>query len=448
MPTLHEIDRELARRDFHYFLKWSRPDWNWDWPHIVALAEKVQQTMDGEAKPWLLAEIGPQYGKTQLMTVGLCVWLLLRYPGIRIAICSYSQDSADRMSYDARQLAESIGIKFASNRNAVREWMIEGGGKVRAVGVGASLTGFPVDVALVDDLIKDYAESVSASVREGIKTWITTVLRTRRPQKGFVTGTPWHEDGPQTFFRNKYGSIFHELVLPSFAEENDPLGREPGEVLCEERWPRETLELEQSADPHNFQALHQCKPTPRAGVMFKVANFGFCDRKDVPPNLRTIIRWDFGYSDGKGDYSVGVVMCGPDVSGRFYIVEVVRGQWGPQELDKQVLALAQRWGPTVTSVVPQDGGSGKHVVAAMYRLLAGYPIQYVVEARQGGKEVRAMPYASQVNVGNVVLVRGPWNVDFVEEHRQFPNGKHDDQVDPAAGALTLLAVPVSRGAVA
>jgi predicted phage terminase large subunit-like protein len=60
----------------------------------------------------------------------------------------------------------------------------------------------------------------------------------------------------------------------------------------------------------------------------------------------------------------------------------------------------------------------------------------------GDKVVRARPFASQVNAGNVVMLRAPWNDAFREELRTFPAGLHDDQVDAASRAFQGLLGPV------
>jgi len=73
-------------------------------------------------------------------------------------------------------------------------------------------------------------------------------------------------------------------------------------------------------------------------------------------------------------------------------------------------------------------------------LLAGYPATTSPET--GDKVVRARPLASQVNAGNVIMLRGPWNDAFTGELRTFPNGAHDDQVDAASRAYNaLIAAP-------
>lgn len=56
----------------------------------------------------------------------------------------------------------------------------------------------------------------------------------------------------------------------------------------------------------------------------------------------------------------------------------------------------------------------------------------------GSKEVRAEPFAAQVQAGNVWLHAGPYVQDLLDEFETFPNGAHDDQVDAAAMAFARL----------
>ncbi len=39
------------------------------------------------------------------------------------------------------------------------------------------------------------------------------------------------------------------------------------------------------------------------------------------------------------------------------------------------------------------------------------------------------------------LVTGDWNADFVNGHADFPGGRCDDQVDPAANGYSLITDP-------
>ena len=55
------------------------------------------------------------------------------------------------------------------------------------------------------------------------------------------------------------------------------------------------------------------------------------------------------------------------------------------------------------------------------------------------KMVRANPWLARAEQGKVVLVRGPWVADFLNEVCAFPEAEHDDQVDAVSGAVQMLA---------
>jgi predicted phage terminase large subunit-like protein len=158
----------------------------------------------------------------------------------------------------------------------------------------------------------------------------------------------------------------------------------------------------------------------------------------IPAALSHVRRWDMAATAGGGDWTVGVLMAGPDSDGRFYVVDVVRGQWEPSERDRIIRQTSELDGKSVKVVGPQDpGAAGVQAAQAFVRLLSGFSV--TTERETGDKVTRADPFAAQVNAGNVSLVRGDWVREFIEELRRFPHGSHDDQVDAAAGAFSRLA---------
>lgn len=121
-------------------------------------------------------------------------------------------------------------------------------------------------------------------------------------------------------------------------------------------------------------------------------------------------------------------------------MDVVRGQWAAPQRERVIRQTAELDGTGVEVWVEQEPGSGgKESAESTVRNLAGYRAH--MERPTGEKSVRAEPYSVQVEAGNVKLVQGGWNKAFVEEHKTFPVGKHDDQVDGASGSFNKLAVP-------
>ena len=87
-------------------------------------------------------------------------------------------------------------------------------------------------------------------------------------------------------------------------------------------------------------------------------------------------------------------------------------------------------------VEQEPGSGGKESAEATLRMLSGY--RCYADKVTDSKEIRAEPFAAQVQGGNVYLLPGDWNTDFLDECESFPNGRFKDQVDAASGAFARL----------
>jgi predicted phage terminase large subunit-like protein len=155
---------------------------------------------------------------------------------------------------------------------------------------------------------------------------------------------------------------------------------------------------------------------------------------------RSVRYWDkAGTTDG-GAYTAGVLMHMMH-DGRLVIGYVVRGQWSALEREQKINDKAQAKGHSYQIIVEQEPGSGgKESAENTIRMLSGFRV--FADRVTGSKEVRAEPFAAQVQAGNVWLVAGDWNHSFLDEMESFPSGKYKDQVDAAAGAfMRLVSVP-------
>ena len=175
------------------------------------------------------------------------------------------------------------------------------------------------------------------------------------------------------------------------------------------------------------------------GDRFKREWFGSA-LPEHPAFLTSWVRyWDKASTDSAGDYTAGVLMGRG--GGLFYVLDVVRGQWSPAQrksVMKQVTQADAALCPRYAIWQEQEGGSGgKESALATIEDLAGYDVH--AETVTGSKVVRANPFAAQCEVGNVKLIAGPWNADYLNELCAFPEGPHDDQVDASSGAFAKLA---------
>jgi len=437
-----ELDRLLkANPTFSEWYPTTVPAYYGPAKHIDYICGVIDRVVNGDLRRVTLS-MPPGHAKTDTVTVRLPIYWGQRNPNDAIVFTGYSQEFAEKsLSRPAKNLADDLGILDKSS-NAMAEWRLKNGARLVARGVGSAPTGInPISLLVCDDPINSREQAESETVRNSIWDWWTgSIVQRFWPQtRVFVIATRWHEDDLIGRIKATEDPTWTHINLPAIAEDDDELGRFPGEALWPEQKPVEFLEAQRSEmGDYNFQSLFQGSPTARGGSLFKISNFKFVPESELPPMVARVRKWDIAASSGKGDYTAGVLI-GRDANGRFYVLDSVRFQEGTDQRNKLMLDVAKRDGRSVKILVPEDPGSaGKDQALGFIRMFAGYRVAKVRET--GSKETRADGFASQVNAGNVTIVKGSWNRDYVEELRKFPNGKHDDMVDASSGAFSDIAL--------
>lgn len=413
----------------------------WDAPHLLHVRERLQAITDGDL-PGLIVELPPRHGKSEMITMRYPVYRLARNPEQRVIVGSYNQTLANKFSRRARKIATLAGLPVARDRKAAEEWDTEQGGTFRAVGVGAGVTGQGADLIVIDDPVKNRREAESATYREAVWDWFTNDLYTRREPGAAVVivMTRWHlDDLVGRVLASPFARDWERVRIPALAEDDDPLGRAPGEALWPARFTADDLAQIRTVLGRDFDALYQQAPIAREGGMFRLADLARYVEA-VPAVARRVRYWDTASSDGHGDRTAGVLMAEAD--GVYYIEDVVLGQWASAERKRIQRATAERDNARHFGAVKQwqqqePGSGGKDQANDFIRLMAGIPCS--TEPARQNKELGAEPLAAQVQGGNVRVLRGAWNAEFVDELVAFPSGRFDDQVDGAAGAFRQLA---------
>src|SRR5690606_20519524 len=95
---------------------------------------------------------------------------------------------------------------------------------------------------------------------------------------------------------------------------------------------------------------------------------------------------------------------------------------------KLIRATAEADGVGVSVSIPQDPGAAGKVVRQEYIAhLSGFNARKLIES--GDKVTRAEPFSAECENGNVYLVEGAWNTEYLDELCLFPGGNRKDVAD-------------------
>lgn len=474
------LRRREARRGLIKFAQYVDPLYVPDAFHIdvAAALEKVER---GEILK-LLIVAPPQHGKSRITSEIFPAYMLGKHSNDPGVIASYGADLAHSKSKEARQIVESaeyralfgdLGphsvtpeidpIDTNDESRSIDEWHLSypHRGKLRAVGIGGALTGFPAKWAVIDDPVKNLAEARSEVKRQEFKDWYRSVLRTRIQQGGAIViiMTRWDADDAAGWLLREQPGEWTVLRYPALAETQedrdinnkllglpeglpDPLGREPGEPLAPHRFSREALlEIKKDAGSLIWAGLYDGMPRKAEGNMFKRHWFPIVDA--APRKGKRVRYWDkAGTEGGDGARTIGLLMLEAE-DGLIYIEDVVGGWFSSLQRETTIKQTAEqdaiRYGSksAVKIWIEQEPGSGgKESAESTIRNLKGFVIK--ADRPSGDKDTRLEPFAAQCEAGNVKLVRGSWNEDYIEEMIAIPNGKRRDQGDASSGAFNRL----------
>lgn len=449
----------------------------YQWPgyklgrHHILIAKYLEKVERGEIDR-LMITVPPRHGKSMEASEFFPAWFMGRNPDKYVVISTYAQDLADDFGRKVKaQLEDPLfqqvfpGVSVANDSRSARRFsvkneageLIEGGfehrttrqGAFYAVGVGGPLTGRGAHLLIIDDPVKNREEAESEVIRKKTKDWYTSTAYTRLMPGGaiIVIQTRWHEDDLAGWLQAEHKHEGWVIVnLPAIAQENDVLGRAPGEALWPEQYDIPALErIKRALPPRDFSALYQQSPSPETGDYFKKDWIHLVDH--VPPRASMTVYGgsDYAVTADGGDYTVHAVL-GIDSEGSPWLLDLWRQQTASDKWVDAFCALVRKWKPI--GWAEEQGqiksGVGPFLVKRMMQTQA-YVAREQFSTRGGDKAVRAQSFRGLIATTGLRIQRdAPFLSDLISEMMSFPVGVHDDQVD-ALGLIGQLLDRMSMG---
>ncbi len=440
---------------------------NWDWqmpPHLRICNQKLLDLTwcDGGAR--LMVNFPFQHAKSSLFSKAYPAFKLLWRPETRIVLVAHEEDYAiNEFGLTVRDIIEKfgpdLGVELKKDLKAKGEWKIKGheGGMV-CKGPHGGVTGRPADEFIIDDLIRDPQEAMSAAKLDNDWRWYMTVVfgRLRRLTNLVVVGTRW--SGKDIFGRiveqaSRTKEQWDHIKFKAIAEENDVLGRQPGEALWPEQVPLSHLQIAKKEFGPWFSAAWQQEPVAEGGNLFKpwgwptYADLG--DAYSLPDatnkillksDVCIIVTVDWATSERRTADPTAIGVFGLTPDGRLLVLEVVNERLKVEDAVPRLAQVCRVWDPALVGV---EANGFQAALANECRRWASIP-----EVRRlhpgvaaNAKMRRSLPAMLMGQNGRILLPSSSqtWQEEYCRQLAAFSgvNDDHDDMVDVTSYAAMM-----------
>lgn len=285
--------------------------------------------------------------------------------------------------------------------------------------------------------------------------------------------TRWHEDDlVGRLLNDDYEGDpkdWQVISLPAVAEENDVLGRAPGDPLFSplltetaQQATERLVVVRRSVGSYVFSAMFQQRPAPAKGAIFDSSwwKYWTTDQSRATEDGRVVYldpssltggrwldSWDCAFKSSGSDGSGWVVGQRWVRSGaNRYLIAQRRGRWSFTQTIREMQGWAVTHDPIrslcghlVHQRLIEERANGAAIIDVLKEEISGLKAVNPTVS----KEARARAVTPEIESGNVYIPHpadpgNEWVADFLSELRNFPHDVADDQVDALTQALSEL----------
>jgi predicted phage terminase large subunit-like protein len=442
------LERRKVRKSLS---EWARVNGFIPAAHHALIIRELEAVARGECKR-LAIFLPPGSAKSTYASVLFPAWFLAQRPDAMVIGAANTAELASRFGRKVRNLisehGQMLGVQLAGDDHAAGRWGTSAGGEYYAAGVGGTIAGRRADLALIDDPIRSWQDADSELMRERQWEWYQADLETRLKPGGAVVliQTRWHEQDLAGRVLKEEGDKWRVIRIPMEAEEDDALGRQPGERLWANYFTADQVESAKR-NPRVWGGLYQQDPKPAAGMFFQSDWLLTYQPSQLPSNLHVYVGSDHAVSKRQTADFTCMIPAGLCSDGLLWILPDVF--WERAAADQVVSAaveMAKRRRPLIWGA---EKGHISQSIGPFWRaalLKANVPLRIEELTPVQDKATRAQSISGRMAMGLVRFPKfAPWWAAAYDQLISFPAGAHDDFVDALAHVgflLDKMAVPV------
>lgn len=440
-----EVRKELARREFWAFEKALYPKlFTEDRPLLKDIANQLQHFVDESNKHYLVMSIPPGHYKS-FSGKNFGMFLMGRDPLTRIIGVANSGDLTSMFSTQVRDtiLGTNYGkggipypeifpnTKIKQGFATKSKWELDGSAEpsYRAVSPGSAVTGSRADIFIIDDIIKNYLQSLNAQeLKKHFDFYKNTLFsRTDGDDYKFIIIM-------QRWATNDLAGEIIKLYGDDVIQINYEIEDKDGNMLDESIMSREKFEeAKKTLDPNVLKANYYQQPVDIEGRLYK----GFNEWTTRPQGLRKRNTTDVADQGNDNICSINWELEITDEGMNVYVTDIYYSPEKAEITEPCVAKMINAGDVDESEFESNNGGKGyaRNIERELHKL-GNYKTVVTWVAQTSNKEARIL--ASSAWVAKNIFMPPNWmskHPEFASEVLGYVAGgknTHDDGVDVLA----------------
>ncbi len=421
---------------------------------VAIQLERFYRNSQNGLDPNLLLEAPPQHGKSTQVAIYFPAWLLGINPNLKIVIATYSSELASDRCLAIKKIMSSSFYQqvFPRTKLPTARYRVTGKndafnfdilnyrGGLKAASVTMPLTGFSMDIGIIDDPYKDMEAARSKAINRKTISWYESVFVTRSSKIGgtVMMLTRWtiNDLAGQLSKRSDWEKMKFKAI--------DSQGR----ALVPQLFSiRQLLAKKSKLPSFVWEAMYQQNPQIQGGNIVKEE--WIQEYFKAPTNFNSVfITGDTAFFAHEScDFSVFTVWGESD--NKLYLLDMWRKQVDSPELKKAAIAIYEKWRNLIPNApcrnfYIENKSSGIGLIQDL-KVNSGIPVKKV--ERHKDKYTRLQEVLTHIECGRLYLpAKAHWTQTVIDELTYFSEDlkhEHDDIVDTVIDALNITYIQKS-----
>jgi predicted phage terminase large subunit-like protein len=460
-----KLNRFNCEKSFMAFIFWFYPVlnsrepliYNWHIGYIANILQaKFERLVNGlPREKHLIITIPPRSLKSSIVSVLFPAWCWTTHPELKFISSSYSGELSIEHNVACRRIIESDNykaywkIRITSDQNTKGKFENIAGGFRKSTSTGGTITGQGGNVIIIDDPVnpKQVASEVERkSANDHFDFTLSTRLNNTENDLFIIVMQRIHEDDLVGHVISKNPNRWELISIPVDTEGSitppELVANYKDGLMFPERYSKEYINnMQITMGSYQFACQYRMITAPPEGGILKRRYFQILselprNEKNEPLPLIWKFTVDGAYTE-KTQNDPSAILSFAEWNNNI-IIRNVESVWKefPDLMEYIVYFCTNNGYEKSSAVYIEPKASGQSAVQTLKK----YTNLNVIADKPptNDKITRVNSISAFAEAGRIYLLQGGWNDSFIFQCTNFPNARHDDEVDCLCMAINKL----------